>query len=336
MDEESKALFDAKIDYILTGNTERFYEVSDSLGQGWHCQEIDVILGRGDSKGIVIFGCGHDGIRNKRILENCNYHPECFVDSDSNKMGSYVDGIKVISLDELSEKYKDYLVVLGSVQYAEEMFQILLSKEFPVERILHPQYGMLMAECGEQYFDVFSAGEKEVFVDGGGYNGETTLGFINWAGGDYSKICVFEPFIEMFQFVKKRVIEEKIERIDLYNNALWSKKESLYFLESGSGSHVAKKGTVAVKGVSLDEVLKEEIVTFIKLDIEGSELEALKGAKNIIKKNKPRLAICIYHKPEDILEIPTYILELVPEYKFYIRHYTSCMWETVLYAEVPK
>ena len=95
-------------------------------------------------------------------------------------------------------------------------------------------------------------------------------------------------------------------------------------------------GNSVVKGVTLDEIIKDEKVTYIKLDVEGSELKALEGAKNTIKKNKPRLAICIYHKLEDILELPLYILDLVPEYKFYIRHYCSCMWETVLYAVIPE
>ncbi len=68
------------------------------------------------------------------------------------------------------------------------------------------------------------------------------------------------------------------------------------------------------------------------MDVEGAELKSLIGAKNTIIKNKPRLAICVYHKPEDICEIPEYILSLVPEYKFYLRHYSSINWETVLYA----
>ena len=68
------------------------------------------------------------------------------------------------------------------------------------------------------------------------------------------------------------------------------------------------------------------------MDIEGSELRALQGAKRLIQQYKPKLAISIYHKPEDTIDIPYYIHELVPEYRFYIRHYSYSPAETILYA----
>lgn len=70
------------------------------------------------------------------------------------------------------------------------------------------------------------------------------------------------------------------------------------------------------------------------MDIEGAELKALEGARNTIIINHPRLAVCIYHKALDVVDIASYLLELVPEYKFYIRQYASNMWETVLYAVI--
>lgn len=87
--------------------------------------------------------------------------------------------------------------------------------------------------------------------------------------------------------------------------------------------------------MSIDEIVYSEEspkVTFIKMDIEGAELESLKGAQKVIQRDKPKLAICIYHKPEDMVELPLYIKELVPEYKFYIRHHSNFINETVLYA----
>lgn len=73
----------------------------------------------------------------------------------------------------------------------------------------------------------------------------------------------------------------------------------------------------------------------IKMDVEGSELESLKGAKRTIQRDKPKLAICIYHKPEDMTEIPMFIKELVPEYRLYVRHHSNSDLETVLYAIMP-
>lgn len=68
------------------------------------------------------------------------------------------------------------------------------------------------------------------------------------------------------------------------------------------------------------------------MDIEGSELEALKGAQELIKRNQPKLAICIYHKAEDYFQIPLYLHTLVPAYRFYVRHHFYGATETVLYA----
>lgn len=90
-------------------------------------------------------------------------------------------------------------------------------------------------------------------------------------------------------------------------------------------------GTVAQIRM-IDEVLRNEQVSFIKMDIEGSELAALKGAQTVIKSHKPILAICIYHSIFDMLDIPLYIKSLEPEYQIYIRHYTGELLETVCYA----
>ena len=83
---------------------------------------------------------------------------------------------------------------------------------------------------------------------------------------------------------------------------------------------------------ALDEVCGDEKITFIKMDVEGSEYKALLGAEKIISCCKPKLAISIYHNPEDIWELPELILKMNPDYKFYIRHYSLAGEDTVLYA----
>ena len=84
--------------------------------------------------------------------------------------------------------------------------------------------------------------------------------------------------------------------------------------------------------VKIDDIAPD--ATFIKMDIEGAELNALKGAENTIRDNVPKLAIRIYHQLNDLWEIPIYLSEIVPEYNFFVRHHSKGLAETVLYAKV--
>jgi len=323
LDKESRTLFEARIEYMITRNADEFYKIIDTLNKDWYCQELNKILGAISLDEIIVFGCGHDGKRTRRVLERCGYRPCYFCDSDNGKVGECIEGLKVISVEELIKEHINCLVILGSQQYAKEMYYILLSNKFPKERILNPKHKIIVAQWGKQYFDVFPAKENEVFVDGGGYNGDTIFDFLVWTKGRYSKIHVFEPIGKMCKLISERIAEEGIDGVAVHKNALWNKREKLYFIEGDAGSYQDARGKLNVEGISIDEVIKEDVVSYIKMDVEGCELRALKGASNTIKRNRPRLAICIYHKPEDIIDIPTFILDLVPEYKFYIRHYCS-------------
>lgn len=95
---------------------------------------------------------------------------------------------------------------------------------------------------------------------------------------------------------------------------------------------VSTDGDGVIRAVSIDKRLAGERVTFIKMDIEGSEMEALSGCADTVRRCRPKLAICVYHKSEDVVEIPRKVLEMNPEYKLYLRHYSYSDTETVLYA----
>ncbi|RLB34963.1 MAG: hypothetical protein DRH12_17020 [Deltaproteobacteria bacterium] len=95
------------------------------------------------------------------------------------------------------------------------------------------------------------------------------------------------------------------------------------------------KNSGAIKTIKLDDFLRTKKVTLIKADIEGMELSMLKGAKRIISLWKPKLAICVYHYPNDLLDIIQYLQHLVPQYKFALRHHSPRQLETVLYAWTP-
>lgn len=186
--------------------------------------------------------------------------------------------------------------------------------------------------CGqEEYFDgKVILTDEEVFVDCGGFDGDTALKFIDRTNGRYKKIIIFEPEISKENLIRERMKDYKY---DFYPYGVWSHETVLRFDASGDlASHVSETGNAEVKARALDETVFEDAPTYIKMDIEGSEAEALRGCRKIIQKYKPKLAICIYHKPEDLFEIPILIKEMCREYKIVIRQYADSIFETVCYA----
>ncbi len=113
---------------------------------------------------------------------------------------------------------------------------------------------------------------------------------------------------------------------------MWSENTVLRFDSNGSSSvMISDTGTIEIETGTIDEQC-DKIPTFIKMDIEGAEYEALLGARKTISEHKPKLAISVYHKPEDIIELPKLILDLNPGYKLWLRHYSFGENETVLYG----
>ncbi len=184
-----------------------------------------------------------------------------------------------------------------------------------------------------QYFDkeIIPKIENICFVDGGGYVGDTASEVIkNYP--DFEKIYLIEPIAENLRIAKRDLAEYKnIEFIPL---GLSDKKTTLHFNEEKSFSSIYGRGTLSVEVDKLDNIINGR-VDFIKLDIEGAEQDAIDGMSETIKKYKPILAICIYHKAEDWYKIPQKILSIESEYKIYLRHYMEGIFETVLYF-VPK
>lgn len=179
----------------------------------------------------------------------------------------------------------------------------------------------------------FSAKEEEVFVDAGALDGATSQEFIKWCSNKYKMIYAFEPNPTVAKTCECNLLKQT-SKVKFYNFALWERCDTLTFKNDSSiwDACICKKGNVEVPCETLDNLLINERITFFKLDVEGSELQALKGAKSIILKNKPRMAISVYHNEMDLFVIIDYLHGLVPNYRFAIRHYHSDTIETILYA----
>ena len=189
---------------------------------------------------------------------------------------------------------------------------------------------------GNQYFDtdLIHLESKERFVDAGAFDLATSEEFRDNCRDKECDcfIYAYEPDSMSYEKCLKKIESKSIVDIKLINACLWDKEESLCFDQEGTGSSaVSKIGKDYVKAVTLDGLNKGDI-SFIKMDIEGAELNALVGAQKTIMKSHPKLAICLYHKPEDIYNIPLFIKKLDPSYRLYIRHYSNYITETILYA----
>lgn len=273
-DEESRILFDARIDYLFTGDEDKYFDVIESLPHEWKCAEM---FGIDVKTKIIIFGCGHDGRKTNRILKRSGYEAKCFC--DSNSFGKKVDGLDVISLEELFQKHAGAVIVLGSAKYSGEMFWQLRTRGWPENRIIKPKYGIIRSKIGKkQYFDFFPCEKGEAFVDAGAFDGETVLDFVSWTSEDYSKVFVLEPLSEMCGIIESKIEQKGLNNIVIRNCAAWDREEKLYFAEdkvNQAGSKAGEEGEISVQGMSIDNIVGEERATYIKMDIEGSELKAL-------------------------------------------------------------
>lgn len=200
----------------------------------------------------------------------------------------------------------------------------------------------------DQYFveEIIKFNSDEVFVDGGAYVGDVVQIFLNLLkrrGGSVKKIIAFEPDEENCKILHKNF--GKDSRVKIISKGLSNEDKVLLFAaQHGQNSHFLK-GNTHEQGVAQDQIIQVpctsidsckdcEEATFIKMDIEGSELDALIGGQETIRKNHPKLAICIYHSLEDMVRIIEYIHNTYPEYKLYVRHHRASICETVLYAVI--
>ena len=189
-----------------------------------------------------------------------------------------------------------------------------------------------------QYFNEVTNGvltpNRGGYVDCGAFNGDTVEKFINWSGGNYSKIFAVEADPVNFAALEKFVAEKNYRNVVAVNCGVWNEKTTLTFSDSNNtSSAVSAEGNIKINADTIDNITGGEKINFIKMDIEGAELNALKGAAETIKTFNPALAICAYHKAEDLITLPQFIKSLNPNYKFYLRkHNFSTDTELVLYA----
>ena len=189
------------------------------------------------------------------------------------------------------------------------------------ENVFHDYYDLDLLKCEKDY----------VFVDCGAYTGDSILDFINVYGTDYKRIYGYEISAITMESLKKNM--EDIPNIVLRHKGVGSSNGDMYIEFENASAKLSSDGKERIEVTTLDDDIEEHI-DIIKMDIEGAEIDAIKGAKNHITHEKPKLLICTYHKPDDIFKIPRLIEDIRDDYKFYLRFNGRGIWpcDHVLFA----
>jgi FkbM family methyltransferase len=188
--------------------------------------------------------------------------------------------------------------------------------------------------------DIFTIRKEETVIDGGAFDGDTIRQVLDRAGDNFHSIHAIEADPLSYAKLLESLIPLSPDfrnRIHTYHCALSATRVSLRFEATGrDGSKICSEGGVEVAGIPIDELFANTPVTMIKMDIEGAEYDALLGARQTIQRDRPILAICVYHTQNDIWRIPLLIRELVPSYKLYLRAYEGDGFQTVVFAVPPE
>lgn len=182
-----------------------------------------------------------------------------------------------------------------------------------------------------------------VFVDGGAFIGDTVQHLFNAVkkqGGSVKRVVSFEPDSRNIEVLRRHFRNKPVMTIE---KGLYDKEGTLSFVSNGATSKIEEARTVhtvqrssenvaSIAVTRIDDVPECRDATFIKMDIEGSELNALEGARETILRNRPILAICIYHSNEHMVAIAEWIHDVVPDYSLHVRQHALSDRETVLYG----
>lgn len=186
--------------------------------------------------------------------------------------------------------------------------------------------------------DILTLQPNESFVDCGAFDGDSSFEFMKLSKNQFNMIWAIEPDPLNFDKLRNKFAQldkSTTSKIKILNIVIGSEREKVTFNVTGTVTSSLGKGKHTLESTTLDNILEGTSPTYIKMDIEGAELRALNGAKNVIKNNLPILAICAYHQQDHLWKIPLLIKSISDQYKFFLRRYADECWELVCYA-IPK
>lgn len=322
-DEESKYIWTNRILHSFTKEAQYMRNIamtnSEVTGQ------VDRIrhLAENGKNRIWVYGAGIRGKNIVGLYDNITWAG--FI--DKNLYGKNLRGLDVCRIEDVHFDSNTYVVV--PIRSYSGVEKDLTNFGCMPENIIKVSEDWETLEA-KQYIDLpYISGDYSTIVDCGAYHGNKISKYIKtWP--QIKNIIAIEPDKDNCQ-----VIEEKtrnMNNVTVINKGVWDDNTQLRFSAGNNmTSNINEEGETIVDVISMDSLGIEDNC-YITMDVEGAELKALMGAKALIASGRCALAVCIYHKDEDIFELPNYILSINPDVKFYLRHYSFTQYETVLYV----
>ena len=214
---------------------------------------------------------------------------------------------------------------LGQLEWRTSLDRTVLPPHLPQQEIYFPD-------------NLVSIEANEFFVDCGAFDGDSIREFLRRNTKFQGSILGIEPDPENISWLRNyfSTMPENIrDRVSAIQKAVGTKTGIVRFNATGSAASSVGTGTFEVESTPLDEILRGKKPTYIKMDIEGAETDALLGGRNVIAENLPILAICVYHKQEHLWQIPLLLHSISEQYRLFLRRYSDECWELVCYA-IPK
>ena len=262
---------------------------------------------------------------------------------------------KVVSFASLFWKYSDFFLpyyaiglphtLLPQAEQIARAFALWADEGSRCEYLAQVRWRLRMDFDGlpppvahTQYFpdDLFNLSANEIFVDCGAYDGDSLHAFFERQREFRGQFIAIEPDPVSLLALKQCVAalpDNWRHRVMILPQAVGARRETIRFAATGlASSGISSTGTLEVESLPLDEVLGDTWPTFIKMDIEGAEVDALIGAHRSIEKATPVLAVCVYHQPDHLWRIPLLIQSFSDQYRFFLRPHNEEGWDLVCYA----
>lgn len=303
---------------------------------------------------MIVRGGDIDGIK---IDSLANLHPDAdtailLTSGFNSKMKDRLAGLGLLPYyvpadfgryDAEKENYAYFEAHAEEFQSAYDLLEDEKSKEIFLRlanyRISREPDALIDLEESGQYFpheqDLDLSAYSDCFMDLGAYDGDSLRGFVDYVAGKYGSIVAVEASRKNYESLLRQT--QDVPRLEYHCVGVWKEKGELRFTVSDAkNSFAAEDGSSVLSVDSIDNIMADRAVSFINMDVEGAEYEAIQGAEKTIRSFLPAMAISVYHKVEDLFRLQLLVESIAPgKYKYYLRHYSPTVIETVLYA-VPR